>query len=142
MLDALELKQELFNQDKLSKEYQRLGFKRERHIFSLKRDSRLKAIINLNISDIGLNMSDLTNCIQIFVLDPEDLSKDTLYLTLSLLSTKFEHNEIPVLLYPVSYAENLSILYEKLYNLWVLDVQHHTDHYFRCLKKMFRFVQH
>ena len=142
MLDALELKPNMVPQDKLSLEYQRLGLKRKRYIFSLKRAGQLKAIINLNISDIGLNMSDLTNCIQIFVLDPDDLSKNIFYLTLSLLSVKFEQNDIPVLFYPVSYAENMSIPYEKLYTLWVLNVKNHTDHYFRYLKKMFRSVQH
>jgi hypothetical protein len=142
LLDALELKPNLILQDKLPLEYQRIGFKRERYVFSLKRDGRLKAIINLNLSNIGLNMSDLTNCIQIFVIDPEDFSKDIFFLTLSLLSSKFKQDDITVLLYPQSYFENLSIKLEKLYTLWVLNVQNHTDHYFRYLKKMFRSVQH
>jgi hypothetical protein len=49
------------------------------------------------------------------------------------LSAKFEQDDIPVLLYPVAYAENHSIPYEKRYNLWVLNMQY-TDHYFRHLK--------
>jgi hypothetical protein len=133
MLNALELEQSSRNLDELSKEYQKLGLKRERHIVSLKKDGRLKAVVVINISDIGLNLADLTSTIQVMVVDPVDFTKEIFHLMVSELSTKFEQNEIPVLLYPVEYAENHSIPYEKLYNLWVLNMQY-TDHYFRHLK--------
>ena len=55
--------------DTLSKEFQRLGFKRERRFYSLKKNDRLKAFIMVMISDIGLNLSNLTNCVKVFVLD-------------------------------------------------------------------------
>ncbi|MBW2574586.1 MAG: PilZ domain-containing protein, partial [Deltaproteobacteria bacterium] len=67
MLDALDIKSGLDGCDDLSKEYQRLGFKRERHLFSLKKDGILKAVVMVNISDIGLNLADLTNCIKVIV---------------------------------------------------------------------------
>jgi len=133
MLNALELEQSSRNLDELSKEYQKLGLKRERHIVSLKKDGRLKAVVVINISDIGLNLADLTSTIQVMVVDPDDFTKEIFHLMVSELSTKFEQNEIPVLLYPVEYAENHSIPYEKRYNLWVLNMQY-TDHYFRHLK--------
>ncbi len=138
MIRALNLEPDMLDLDEISKEYQRLGFKRERHLFSLKENGSLKAIIMVNISDIGLNMSDLTNCINVFVLNPEELSGDTLQLILSAVSEKIEEDEMPVLLYPATYAENLSLSHEKIYNLWVLDMQY-TDHYFRCLKHMIKF---
>jgi hypothetical protein len=46
--------------DELSAEYQRLGFKKEKHLFSLRKGDLLKAVILVNISDIGLNLSNLT----------------------------------------------------------------------------------
>jgi hypothetical protein len=81
-------------------------------------------------------MSDLTNCIKVFVLNSNGLSKNILYLALSFLSAKFEQNEIPVMIYPVSYAEMQSVPYEKLYRLWVLNTQY-GDQYFKCLKTLF-----
>ena len=137
MLDALDIKPDMFDCDDLSQEYATLGFKREKYFFSLKKDANLKAVLMVIISDVGLNMSDLTNCIKVFVLNPDGLSKDILYLTLSFLSEKFEQNEIPVLIYPVSYAENQLIPYEKLYLMWVLNTQY-SDHYFRCLKGLLK----
>jgi len=136
MLDALDMKSSMVDCDDLSKEFQQLGFKKEKYLFSLKNDVHLKAIFMANISDVGLNMSDLTNCIKVFVLDSNGLSKNILYLTLSFLSAKYEQDEIPVMIYPVSYTEIQSIPYEKLYRLCVLDTQY-LDQYFRLLKTLF-----
>ena len=138
MLDAMELN-EGDTIDELSMKYQKLGLKRERHIFSLKRIGKLKAVAIINISDVGLNLADLTSNIKIIVVDPSELTKDILYLALSQLSKKFEQDEIPVLLYPVDYAESSYIPYEKIYNLWALNLQY-LDHYFRYLNRLFRGV--
>jgi hypothetical protein len=73
----------------------------------------------------------------VFVLDSNGLSKNILYLTLSFLSAKFEQDEIPVLIYPVSYTEIQSIPYEKLYRIWVLNTQY-GDQCFRWLKTLFK----
>jgi hypothetical protein len=137
MLDALDIKPGTIDHGDLPKEFQKFGFKREKYLFSLKNDVNLTAVFMVNISDVGLNMSDLTNCIKVFVVDATDLSKDILYLTLSHLSEKFDQSEIPVMIYPVSFAETQFIPYEKLYQMWVLDTQY-GDHYFRCLKSLFR----
>jgi hypothetical protein len=136
MLNALDLEPDIIDSDELNKEYQRLGFKRERHLFSLKKDGLLKAIIMVTLSDLGLNLSNLTHCIHVIVLDSDDLPLNIFYSHLSQLSHYYEQNEIPVLLYPVSYAETQSMPYEKIYNLWVLNMQN-TDDYFRFMKKLF-----
>ncbi len=136
MLDAMELN-ESDTIDELSMKYQQLGLRRERHIFSLKRIGKLKAIAIINISDVGLNLADLTSNIKIIVVDSSELTKDILFLALSQLSKKFEQDEIPVLVYPVSYVEKNSIPYEKLYNLWTLNMQY-TDHYFKYLDELIK----
>ncbi|MCF6153761.1 MAG: PilZ domain-containing protein [Candidatus Brocadia sp.] len=133
MLDALDLKPDTIDNNELNEEYHRLGLKRQRHFFSLKKDGIFKAFIVLNLSDIGLNMSDLTNCIQVIVLDPDDLPYDTLCSGLFMLSKYYDQDEIPTLLYPVSYAEGQSIPYDKTYNLWVLNL-HYLDPYFKYLE--------
>ena len=46
---------------------------------------------------------------------------------------------MPVLLYPTSYIENESISYEKLYTLWVLNLQN-LDDYFRYLTRLLRYI--
>ncbi|MBE9529908.1 MAG: hypothetical protein IMF00_01435 [Proteobacteria bacterium] len=141
MLNALDLGPGMVDCNELSKEYSRLGLKREKHLFSLKMDGSLKAVILADISDIGLNLSDLTNSIKIIVIDQEGLSRNIFNLMLAELSKKLLAEEITVLLYPLSYAENQSIPYDKLYNLWALNKQY-SDDYFLHLKRLFRSIQH
>ncbi|MDH5202943.1 MAG: PilZ domain-containing protein, partial [Nitrospirota bacterium] len=133
MLNALDLEPDMIDSDALNKEYQRLGFKRERHLFSLKKDGDIKAITMVTVADIGLDMSNLTSCIHVIVLDPDDLPLKILYSHLFPLSLYYEQNEIPVLLYPVSYAESQSMPYEKLYNLWILNISLAGDRYLQFM---------
>ncbi len=135
LLHALDLESDMVDDDNLSREYEKIGFKRQRHLFSLKKKGDLKAVFMLNISDYGLNLSNFTNCIHVFVLDPSDLPNDMLFSALSKFK-KYYNDEFPVLLYPLSYAESQSIHYEKKYSLWILNTQY-TDHYFRYLESLF-----
>lgn len=139
MLDVMELDQDSAGIEDLLNVYQQLGFIREKHVFSLKMSDKLKAVFMVDISNIGLNLSDLTSSIKIVVVDSNELTKDILYLAISELSKKYDQEEIPILLYPVEYAENGHIPYEKLYNLWVLNLQY-LDNYFRYLNRLFRKV--
>lgn len=134
MLDAMELN-ESGSIKELSKEYQQLGLKKEKHVISIKKGDKLKAVAIINISDVGLNLADLTSNIEVIVIDSSELTKDVLYLALSQLSKKFDQDEIPVLIYPVSYVEKNSIPYEKLYNQWTLNMKY-TDFYFKYLDKI------
>lgn len=137
MLDALDLAPDMVNQDELSKEYRRLGFSREIKLFSLKKGNSLKAIAMACISNLGLNLSDLTNCIKLFVTDTNDLSKKILYQMFEQISVNFEQEEIPVLLYPAANADKHSIPYEKSYVLWVLNTQY-GDGYYKFLNRLLR----
>ena len=140
MLHALDLEPGIIDNDDLSKEYQQLGFKRERLLFSLKKDVTLKAIIMVNVSDMGLNLSNLTNCIHVIILDAEDLPYNILSTGLSMMSKYFEQEAIPVLLYPVSYAQNQFISYEKTYDLWILNTEY-TDQYFKYMNNLFKTIE-
>ena len=94
----------------------------------------------VNVSDIGLNLSDLTNCIHALVIDSDDLPKEIFYSCLSLLYRYYEQEEIPVLLYPLRYASDRSIPYDKVYNLWVLNNQY-LDTYFKHIENLFSRVR-
>ncbi len=139
MLKALDLEPELFEGGCLSGEYERLGFTKERHLFSLKKGDVLKAVILVNISDIGLNLSNLTNSVSVMVLDSEELHRDIFLRMLSSLSAKLNLDELTVMLYPVAFADSQFIPYDKIYNLWVMSIQH-IDYYFRYLERLLRFI--
>ncbi|UFS70154.1 PilZ domain-containing protein [Geomonas sp. RF6] len=142
MIDALDLHPNDSADEDIAREYAAIDFKRERHLLSLrKKGGHLLAVVTVVLSDVGLNMSDLTNCIKVFVLDQEELSKELLQPVLKQLVHKFEQEEMPVLLYPAAYADAQEIEYEKTYNLWVLSMNH-TDEYFSYLDRLIKTVKH
>ncbi|MBZ0157544.1 MAG: hypothetical protein K8I29_15200 [Alphaproteobacteria bacterium] len=135
MLQALDLEPQRSTGISLNREYNKLGFKRARYLFTLKRGNSVAAVIMVIISDVGLNLSNLTNCVHVFIPDTDNLPPVTLHSVLSMLSGYYNQEDIPVLLYPASYVEKHSMPYEKLYSLWVLNMQH-TDHYFRFIESL------
>jgi len=141
MLSGLDLEAGMTTEDDVTKEFERHGFRKGRHLFSLKKNNIIKAIIIENISDVGLNLSDLTNCIQAIIFDSDSLPRAIFFKMLSQISLKFKEKDVPVLIYPVSYAENQSISFEKIYSLWVYDLQH-IDYYLSYLKRLIRQIQH
>lgn len=137
MLEALDLETAEESDPGLSAEYAKLGLKRERHVFCLKKEGRTLAILLLTISDTGLNLSNLTNCIHAIVLDSERLNLKTLFSALHLLRSHYGADTPPILVYPEDYLERNSIPYEKKYILWVLDNKF-SDAYFDSVRNTFK----
>jgi hypothetical protein len=139
MINAFDLQAGTTNQDELDREYQRLGFKKEKRLYSLHERGILKALIMVNITNIGLNMTNLTNCATVIIID-DSIPRCFIDSTLSQLSREFEHFEMPVLMYPVSYAENTSIPVEKIYSLWILNLEY-TEQYFKFCDTFFNLIR-
>ena len=117
----------------LSNEYRKHNMKRQRRVYSLKHNNVLKAVFMANMTNFAINLSDLTNSVSIFVIEPEDLPPAILYAPVTQLAEKYEQKTFPVLIYPLSYAEALS--YERVYNLWVLNMEY-TDDYFKHFERL------
>jgi hypothetical protein len=127
------------NGDDLAREYRRLGFKKETYHYALRHEGSLKAYLLVNCTDAGFNMADLTNCVTLLILDHETPA-DLLPAALALVSRHYEGAEMPVLTYPVSYVELHSLPCEKIYQLWVLNLQF-SDLYFKYCHGLFRSVK-
>ncbi len=140
MLQALDLiPARMYGKKQIDKEFARGGLKRAQLVYAVKSGGRLQAVIVVNLSDTGLNMSDLTNCFQVFVLETSDFTKDKLYFALSRLVSHYEeYDEIPVLLFPSSYAARHDLQVEKEYNFWVLNTDRYGDQYFQHINKLVR----
>ena len=138
IMDAADLGPNRLDIGELTEEYSRLGLQRERQLFALRQKGQLKAVIMVNLTDLGLNLSDLTNSIKVFVLDHSAVSAPILDTTLDILAAKYQKAHMPALLYPVAFADEQNIAYEKCYNLWALSLQF-TDQYFRYINRLLRF---
>ena len=139
MLSALDLEPDQFSEKDLEEEYGRLGFKKEKHLFALKADGFLRAVILVNVSDIGLNLSNLTNCIKFILLDKEDLSKEILERAVHHIYRSHNLEEMTVMVYPVEFADAIQFPYEKIYNMWVMSTRF-SDPYFRYLQRLLKHV--
>ncbi|MGC9984707.1 MAG: PilZ domain-containing protein [Polyangia bacterium] len=137
MIGALDLEPGDVEHSDLSEEFRKLELKRERQLFAIKADDRLQAMAMVNLADIGLNLSDLTNSITLFVLDQRELTNETIYDALSVLMKRFGQQEIPVLIYPEAAAKSLKIPVEKHYVMWSL-MPHYPDSFYRSMNVILR----
>jgi len=139
MLDAIDLTPEKLDCNGLSNEYHQVGLARERQLFSLRQDGSLKTIFLVNTSNVGLNLSDITNCVKVFVTDSEQLDAEILRAAISTVAALTEKKDFPALIYPAAFADEHEIDYEKIYYLWVCSLQY-SDEYFRYLGRLLRFL--
>jgi len=141
MLDAMNLKVPRIGDDELNERYRETGLFRQHHAFALKNNGSLQAILTVTLSNLGLNLSNLTNCIHVFVIDGVHLEPETLFAGLANLTGHFGQEDLPVLLYPTEYAQERGIAYDKEYILWVLDLDH-LDGYFQSIQRRFKRGSH
>lgn len=139
MIDAFDLQPGICSSDDLSEEYRRLGFKKEKHLYSLAEEGELKAVIIANVTDIGLNMANLTNCATVMLID-QTVPENIIESVLSLVADDYEHQEMPVLMFPSSYAGHLRLPVEKVYTLCIMNLQY-TDKFIKFCENGFRFVR-
>ena len=142
MLDCLDLDPHTFDSRDLIDEYQRHGFTKERIVLALRRNGRLCACLLIHRSNIGLNLSDLTNCVQVLIVDKLDMDRSIFENTLRRIFRDYQlKSEMPVLIYPDKVAEQLKIPFEKKYCLWILNTRY-SDKYFKFIDRMFRLAHH
>jgi hypothetical protein len=136
-LDAMDLSKPGAVRDDLKIEYSRHGLRWERQIYALKRGGKLLAVIQSSAMDLGINMSDLTSCIHVFVTDAPALSAYALSAALRPLGAGYGDSNPPVLLFPAAYADLHEIAYDKKYLLWTLATDR-SDDYFDSIRSTFR----
>ena len=135
MLDAFDLTGADDGTGELAEKYREKGFRKERHLMSLRQGGEVKALFMANVTDIGLNMSNLTSSVTVMVLD-DQLPRGLFDMALSSVAGEYGQDGMPVLVYPAAYAERESLPCEKSYALWVLNLQY-LDHYFRFCDALF-----
>lgn len=137
MLDAMGLGTDPSEADSVPKLYQRLGFLRRWGFYSLKHHDRLMAVMILNQSTLGFNLSELLNGLKIVVTRGDELPWETLSKAVGQLIGKYNMNKIPLMFYPQSYVQARGVPYEKKYQLWVLNVRYGNE-YMEYMNKRFR----
>lgn len=135
LLDAFELCSIHDPSKELADEYHKLGHKKEKYIFCLKESNELIAVYLVNISDIGLNMSDLTNCLKVIIVNGEKMTQEIFQSSINSLLPYFEMDDIPILVYPTSWLKYVRINIKKYYTLWILDLNY-IDQYVKYYQRL------
>ena len=137
LLDAMGLRHTGAGQNSLQEIYAEMGLNRSCQTYSLKSNGRLCALLVVNHSDLGFNLSELLNGIKVLISNSKALPWSVLSTAISQLAGEFEMERIPVLFYPMSYVKENEIPFEKQYQMWVLNVQHGNE-YLEYMQKRFR----
>ena len=137
LLNALALDKKDTGDKSLEELYSQLGFVRKCRVYALKHKAELNAVLIVNQSDLGFNLSELLNGIKILVTNPEALPWNILTIAISQLTDIYHTDRVPILFYPFDYIKSNSIPYEKQYQAWVLNVQYGNE-YVEYMQKKFR----
>ena len=136
-LDALGLGPEGSTEESLEEVYGKFGFIRKLKIYSLSYRGRLNAVLIVDQSDMGFNLSELLNSIKILVINPEGLPWNILSTAIGQLTSAYHMERVPILFFPFHYAEASNIPYQKQYQLWILNVRFGDD-YLRHMQREFK----
>jgi hypothetical protein len=136
-LDALGLGPDRSGDESLEEVYSRLGFLRRLKVYSLRYRGRLNAVLIVDQSDMGFNLSELLNSIKIMVINPEGLPWNILSIAIGQLTSAYHMERVPILFYPFHYAEASNVPYQKQYQVWILNVRFGDD-YLHYMQQKFR----
>ena len=137
LMDAMGLKQNNLQEESLKEVYGRCGFSRKWTTYALKHEEDLNAVLIVDQSDLGFNLSELLNGIKILVVNVEGLAWDVLSMAIAKLVSKFPMVKVPILLYPFEYLKGKGMPYEKQYYAWILNVRYGNE-FMEYMYKKFR----
>ncbi|MEA3223488.1 MAG: hypothetical protein U9P49_10060, partial [Thermodesulfobacteriota bacterium] len=128
LLDVLCLGQDDPGNESLEETYKALGLTRKWKAYSLICRDDLNAVIVVDQSDMGINLSELLNCIKVLIVDQENLPWEILSSAISNLTNVYHAENVPIIIYPADYVDSKGISYEKQYQQWILNVRYGEEY--------------
>jgi hypothetical protein len=128
LLDVLRLGQTDDGNETLEEVYRRHGFLRQLRTYALLKEQSLKAVLVVNHSSPGLNLSEFLNNIKVIVTDPAGLPWKVLISALARLTPEFQTEIVPLLIYPANYPSEKGLKVDRQYQLWIIDAQYGKEY--------------
>jgi hypothetical protein len=116
-----------FYEEPLEEIYRRIQLIRTCRIYSLKEYDELKAVFIIDQSDIGINMSELLNCIKVIVIDM-NLPWENLNSAINVLGRIYPDGKISVMIYPTEFLNLNNIATDRYYNLWISNIKYGSEY--------------
>jgi hypothetical protein len=117
-----------------------IGLERSRRVLALRKNDELVAAMVINRSDVGINLSELTNSITFLVIDQAALPRSVFDIVCREVARTHSTSSVPVLVYPQEAAEALGIAVDRVYNQWIMRTTI-GDKYFKHLNGFMRHVE-
>ncbi|MBT8489479.1 MAG: hypothetical protein KJN62_00360, partial [Deltaproteobacteria bacterium] len=137
LMNVLNLGQKDLGNESLEKVAKLLGFMRKWKAYSLVNKDNLNGVLIVNQSDLGVNLSELLNCIMIFVINSEGLSWELLSSAVSELSGIYDLKKAPLLIYHSDDPAINALPYDKQYQLWIANM-HYSNQFMQFMQRKFR----
>lgn len=119
---AFDLTPDTFDDKSVEQEYASSGLKRIRHLYAVRYGLDLKALVEVQDSDTGLNLSELTNAVYLYILDETMITPKVLEFIQCMITVKTQKETATVMIYPHTYVKRYGIDATKEYNVWILNL--------------------
>jgi len=120
---------EEFGNQTLTETYQACGLTRKRELHVLRCQGNPKALIDVQSSDIGLNLSEITNAITVYLIDPSPDYFEMVSFAVHEFASQRNKMSDPVMVFPNSFLTNCNFHVDKEYTLWCLDISLGSESY-------------
>lgn len=137
LIRAYDLIPDRFRDDTIKAEYELCALRRERFLYTIRYGHEMVALIDLQCSDHGLNLSDLTNAIYVYIMREDMLEAPTIFSICGALARKHNKGSCPLMLFPDTYQAKLSGVKTKKYTVWILNTDC-SDPYMKHIERWCR----
>lgn len=136
--EALDMLVGNYNDQSLSETFSSNGLVRKRTLFALRQGQRTIALLDIQRSDFGLNLSEITNAMTVYSLSSDSNDFNQIRFALYSLAEKHEKLNDPVMFYPHTWLPKVEFPVDKEYTMWTLNVPKGMDSYMTWMNKYCR----
>ena len=136
--EALDLLPEDLGDQTMTETYKANGLSRRRELLALRYQNVPKALIDIQTTGIGLNLSEITNAITVYLIDPRPEYFDMVRFAICDQALKQEKASDPVMVFPNSFLNSCDFHADKEYTMWTLNVPQGMESYMAWMNRFCR----
>ncbi|MCK5825798.1 MAG: hypothetical protein KAG93_02090 [Desulfuromusa sp.] len=136
--EALDMLPEDLDDQSLSEKYKANGLSRQRELLALRYQDSPIALIDIQSTGIGLNLSEITNAITVYLIDSQPEYFDMIRVAICSQALKHEKNSDPVMVFPNSFLDSCNFNADKEYTMWTLNIPEGMESYMSWMNRFCR----
>ncbi|MFK5925376.1 MAG: hypothetical protein QM483_01985 [Desulfuromusa sp.] len=133
--NVLDMVPEELGDQTLTETYKANGLARKRELHVLRYQNTPKALIDVQSTDLGLNLSEITNAITVYLIDPSPEYFDMVRFAIHKFALQQNKMSDPVMFFPNNYLNLCGFHVDKEYTLWSLDISLGSESYMAWMNR-------